>query len=71
MVTQICLATALICLKIWVTERALKSISHPEIPDLDREWSIGKSIPNQISQIIVYGNYLCQVKLEHKKMDLQ
>ena len=59
----------------YIQYESLKSISRPEIPNLDRggrgEWGISKSIPNQISQIIVYGNHLCQVKTEHKKMDLQ
>ena len=58
--------------------RALSPFLAQKFPiflNLDRggrgEWDISKSIPNQISQIIVYENHLCQVKIEHKKMDLQ
>ena len=54
--------------------RALSPFLAQKLPislNLDRggrgEWGIGKSIPNQISQIIVYGNYLCQVKTEYQK----
>ena len=61
-------------LNIYVQYESLKSIFRPEIPNFLEfrqggrgEWGIGKSIPNQISQIIVYGNHLCQVKTEHKK----